>query len=117
MLSVGGTFVTEQVGGDYGDFYEALGLPRPHVRCFDRALATQQLERAGLTVIDSNGAVEEATFADVGAVAWYLRLIPWTVDGFSVRRHYDRLIRLQERIEREGPLTARLPAFWLVARS
>jgi SAM-dependent methyltransferase len=116
VLSVAGTFVTGQVGGDYGDFYEALGLPRPYVRYFERALATQQLERAGLTVVDGSDGVEETTFADVGAFAWYLRLIPWTFEGFSVSRHHGSLVRLQERIERDGPFTARLPAFWLAAR-
>jgi methyltransferase family protein len=115
VLSVRGTFVTQQVGGDYGDYYEALGLPRPPVEYVDLKLATEQLERAGLAVTDGDAGIEETTFADVGAVAWYLRLIPWTVEEFSVSRYYDRLVCLQERIEHEGSFTARLPAFWLAA--
>jgi hypothetical protein len=116
VLAVGGAFVTQQVGGDYGDYYEALGLPRPRAMYVDLALATGQLERAGLTVVEGDEAAEETTFADVGALAWYLRLIPWTIEGFSVAGYSARLAALQERIDREGPLTARLPAFWLAAR-
>jgi methyltransferase family protein len=115
VLSVGGTFLTEQVGGDYGDFYEALGLRRPHVNYFDLASATEQLERTGLTVSDGDEGAEETTFTDVGAFAWYLRMIPWTLEGFSVSRYHDPLVRLQERIARAGPFTVRLPAFWLAA--
>jgi hypothetical protein len=115
VLSAGGTFVTQQVGGDYGDYYEALGLPRPRAAYVDLALARAQLEHAGLAVTDGAEGVEETTFTDVGAVAWYLRLIPWTVDQFSIAGHYDALVRLQERIDRDGPFTARLPAFWLAA--
>jgi SAM-dependent methyltransferase len=116
VLAHGGTFVTQQVGGDYGDFYEALGLPRPSAKYVDLALAAAQLERAGLIVTESGEDFEVTTFADVGALAWYLRLIPWTVEGFSISACRDSLERLQEQIERNGPFAARLPAFWLAAR-
>jgi SAM-dependent methyltransferase len=117
VLAPGGTFVTEQVGGDYGDFYEALGLSRPIVRYVDLALATEQLERAGLSVTDGAEGVEETTFADVGAFVWYLRLIPWTIEDFDIARYRERLERLHARIEDEGAFIARLPAFWLAARA
>jgi hypothetical protein len=44
-----------------------------------------------------------------------LKLIPWTVEGFSIETHRLQLERLHERIAANGPLSMRLPAFWLKA--
>lgn len=117
VLVPGGVFLTQQTGGDYGEFYDALELPRPARR--DRSwgldLARQQLEAAGLRVVDSAAGSEATTFADAGALAWYLRAIPWVVDGFSSDRHRSNLERLQQRIDAEGPVTIGQPSFWLKA--
>jgi SAM-dependent methyltransferase len=116
VLAPGGVFLTQQVGGDYGEFHDALGLPRPPPqRRWDLALATAQLRAAGLATVDSEEGRETTAFADVGALAWYLRLIPWTVEGFSIAAQRANLERLHGRIEREGALRISLPAFWLKA--
>lgn len=116
VLAQGGRFVTEQVGGDYTDFHEALGLPRaaPSARRWDLRFATAQVEAAGLRLVEAAEANESTTFADVGAIAWYLRAVPWAVPGFSIESHRPHLERLHERM-RNGPLTTRQPAFWLEA--
>jgi hypothetical protein len=51
-------------------------------------------------------------FADVGALAWYLRMSPWLVEEFSIAGCRPRLVELHERgVE----LTVRQPLFWLEA--
>jgi len=117
MLVPGGVFLTQQTGGDYGGFYDALELPRPTRpdRSWDLELAREQVEAAGLSVVEWASGREETTFTDAGALAWYLRAIPWVVDGFSLERHRSRLERLQQRIDAEGPLTIGQPSFWLKA--
>jgi SAM-dependent methyltransferase len=117
VLIPGGSFLTQQVGGDYGDFYDALELPHPERRGrrWDLGLALQQVEAAGLRVAGSGEATLATSFADVGAFAWYLKAIPWTVAGFSIERYRRRLERLHDRIAAEGPLTTEMPAFWLEA--
>jgi hypothetical protein len=117
VLCPNGTFVTQQVGGDYGDFYDALELPRPRAptRRWDVRLAAQQLQRVGLDVVDSREGTETASFADAGALAWYLKTVPWTIENFSIATHRRALERAHDRIVREGGLDARLPAFWLKA--
>lgn len=112
VLAGGGVFLTQQVGGDYGDFEDALGVPRTSRARWDLELATAQLARVGLECVDGGEGAETTSFADVGAFAWYLRMIPWTVDGFSVGRHRCALQRLHRRIADEGALRVRLPAFW-----
>jgi hypothetical protein len=48
-------------------------------------------------------------FHSVGALVYYLKAVPWTVEGFTVETHLPALLKLQERLEREGtlPFTAR----------
>jgi hypothetical protein len=114
VLARGGNFLTEQVGGDYDEFHAALSIPRPSGRGpeWTLGLASAQLERAGLAVVESAEAFEETTFADVGAFAWYLKAIPWVVHGFTIAEHRARL----EQLQAEMPLTLRQPAFWLRAK-
>ena len=118
VLVSGGVFVSQQVGGSYDDFHGALGLaspPKP-ARPWSLDLAKDQLEAGGLRIEDGAEAVEVASFADVGALAWYLRAVPWTVRGFSIGRYRPQLERLHDRIANGGPLTIGLPAFWVQAR-
>jgi SAM-dependent methyltransferase len=118
VLRPNGVFLTQQVGGDYGDFHEALGLARPPAppRRWDHDLADEQLTHVSLRVVESDAATEVTTFADVGALAWYLRLTPWTIPDFAIEAYRPQLERLHLRIAREGPLRVSLPAFWLRAR-
>jgi SAM-dependent methyltransferase len=118
VLEPGGVFLTQQVGGDYHEFCDALGLQRPESRGggqWNSDLAKSQVARAGLRVTDSAAALEETAFADVGALAWYLKAIPWVVPGFSVETHRAQLKRVQAEIDERGPLALRQPAFWLRA--
>ena len=117
VLAPGGTFLTQQVGGDYRDCYDALGLPRPRRPGprWNLAVATRQLQGAGLTVTDGDDGVEVTSFADIGAFAWYLKAIPWVVPGFSVGAYRPQLERLHRRLEAGGSLDIRQPAFWMKA--
>jgi SAM-dependent methyltransferase len=113
VLTAGGVFLTQQVGGDYGGFHEVLGLsprtPRPR---WNLERASEQFAEAGLERVDGREGEETTSFADVAAFAWYLRMISWTVEGFSVERYRRELEQVHERIARDGALRVRLPAFW-----
>ncbi|MGZ4358124.1 MAG: class I SAM-dependent methyltransferase [Gaiellaceae bacterium] len=115
VLTPGGVFLTQQMGSDYGEFYDALDLPGPRSKTWNPALAVAQLEQVGLTICNSAEAADATTFADVGALAWFLRAIPWAVKGFSIEEHRPQLERLHRRILSGGPMTIQQPAFWLEA--
>ena len=118
VLAPGGRFLTQQLGtGRYDDLHEALGVPaRPASRGpWTLALAVEQLHSAGLRVIDSAEAELETSFADVGALAWFLKAAPWVVPHFSLREHRAALAELHRRIAAEGPYVIREPSFWLEA--
>lgn len=44
------------------------------------------------------------TFADVGAVIYFLKAIPWVVQGFVVERYMGELEALQTRLDDGQPL-------------
>jgi hypothetical protein len=116
ILVPGGHFVTQQLGdglfGDFGALFDrAIGEQQP----FTLALATAQVEAAGLHVEECRAGRETVTFADVGALAWYLRMIPWTVPGFSIDGDRERLRELHRHIRDDGPLIFNMPGFYLVA--
>jgi SAM-dependent methyltransferase len=115
VLRPGGVFVTQQVGGDYREFYEALDLPAPPGSGWNMGVAISQLEGSGLAIRDSAEGSAATTFSDIGAFAWYLKAIPWVIDGFSIETHRFHLTRLHQRFLAEGPITFRQPAFWVEA--
>jgi SAM-dependent methyltransferase len=113
VLRAGGVFMTQQLGdGVFREFNELLGAEVPQRQAWHLRLAVDQVERAGLSVTQSAESREEVAFADVGALAWYLRMVPWTVPDFSIEIYRERLRELHERVD---PLTLPLPGFYLEA--
>lgn len=117
VLGQGGTFITQQTGGNYDDFYDALGLTRPsrRSRAWNLALAIEQVGAADLHVIASAESEQQMAFSDVGAFAWYLMAVPWAVPGFSIESHRRSLEQIHDRIGSGGPVIIRQPSFWLKA--
>lgn len=79
------------------------------------AVASAQVEAAGLKITARGEEREQHDFADIGALAWYLKAIPWTVPGFSIAAFRGRLVELHHQIQATGPLMVRQPLFWLAA--
>jgi len=116
VLAPGGRFLTQQVDGE--SLADLLGLFRampavPEVK-LDHFVA--DTKRAGLTIERAEEWWGDSTFADVGAIVYYLKAIPWSVPGFSVVTHESLLRELQRRLERDGSLQFRAGRFLIVAR-
>jgi SAM-dependent methyltransferase len=113
-----GHFVTQQVGEQrYHDFHRLLEKPPPRQprQPFDLRFARSQLETAGLQVTDSGEGLEVKSFLDIGAFAWYLKAVPWVVEGFSIPKYRRQLMNLNTEIKTNGSLTVRFSRFWLDA--
>lgn len=115
LLAPGGLFLTQQVSSDAADdLYRLFDVPIPAVpRVWDLALAVRQLEEAGLVVEERGEGHEEMRFADVGALAWYLKNLPFLFPGFSIAA---ARARLREISKRERPVIVRQGRFWLKAQ-
>jgi SAM-dependent methyltransferase len=116
VLQPGATYFSQQVGPhtmrEVSEFF--LG-PLPETSKRDPALARQAAEDAGLAVAQLEEARLLATFDDVGAVVYFLRLVVWTVPNFSVERYRARLRDLHEQIARAGPFVAHATRFLIEA--
>ena len=58
-----------------------------------------RLAEAGLTMQTVDSWEGRLAFADVGAIVYYLKAVPWEVPGFGVKTHLRHLLALQERLE------------------
>lgn len=91
VLTPGGCFLTQQAGSGPDQLHALLGLTAPSRPAFDLDLLVGQVVRAGLTVEAAESGREVVRFADIGALAWYLRMVPWAVPGFDITTHRHAL--------------------------
>jgi SAM-dependent methyltransferase len=114
-----GWFITQQVdAGNDNEYRELFGIksPEPDIASRWESWLPDQLERAGLHVIEHASAPLVQVIRDVGALAWNLKAIPWMVPDFSIDRYRARLRKIQEQIDIDGPIAVRQHRFWLRAR-
>jgi SAM-dependent methyltransferase len=100
VLAPGGTFLTQQIHGLWAHELIAAFDTEPKWPNKTLASATSRLEAVGLTIITAEDWLGKLAFTDVGAIVYYLKAVPWTVEGFSVEAHLDHLLPLQDRLDR-----------------
>lgn len=116
ILTPGGTFLMQQIDGRWG--YDLMAVFGAEPQWPDETLANcvTWIQDAGLTIVTAEDWTGKFTFTDVGAIAYYLKAIPWIVPGFSVSTHLDGLLALQARLEEEGALSFAAKKFLIEAR-
>jgi SAM-dependent methyltransferase len=116
VLAPGGRYLSQQVGPrSMAEVTEFLMGPQggPSPRTPEAAVANA--ESVGLQVQKVQSARLRATFSDVGAVVYFLRLVIWIVPDFTVERYRDRLLALHRKIETEGAFVAHSTRFLIEA--
>ncbi len=118
LLKPGGYFITQQVGCDNDrELVEAVlpgtEKPFPHANLKEQG---QAFAKAGFSVLKADEAFRPITFYDVGAFVWFARIIEWEFPGFSVDRCFDRLLRMQETVERDGRISGTTHRYLIVAK-
>jgi len=97
VLAPGGTFVTQQV--DYhedDDLAWVLGIETPDEPESWIGLAERQLADAGLVIEEAVRAEQRVGFDDVAGLVYYLKAISWSIPGYSLDKHRDRLRALYD---------------------
>ncbi|WP_373309116.1 MULTISPECIES: class I SAM-dependent methyltransferase [Paenibacillus] len=116
ILKPGGRFITQQVGGvNDQEFNEWLGAPNDEFAHWNLEYAVQELQ----PYFDIEGRDEEITrsrFFDLGAIVYYLSVIPWQIPDFSVERYEKQLRVLHGQLEQQGYLDTSCHRFVIAAR-
>jgi len=105
ILAPGGSFLTQQVHGLWAHDLIAAFDAKPQWPESTLEKYVPQLRAAGLTVADTQEWSGKLSFTDVGAIVYYLKAVPWLVQGFSVETHLPYLLALQRRLESRDGLT------------
>lgn len=119
ILKPGGVFLTQQVGGQNNRELSRflLGEDASHTDPgFNLYNTVQELELNGFSILKQEEYFPELTFLDIGALVQFARIIEWEFPGFTVERCYPQLMRLQNRLQRDGKVTSREHRFMITAR-
>ncbi|MBK1789094.1 methyltransferase domain-containing protein [Prauserella cavernicola] len=118
VLRPGGTYFAQHVGpATMFELVEFFLGPRPQARLLrDPETEAADARAAGLEVVDLRTERLRAEFLDIGAVVYFLRKVVWTVPGFTVEAHRDRLRALHELIRRDGSFVAHASRTLIEAR-
>lgn len=116
VLAPGGTYLSQQVGPrSMVEVTEFFMGPQRSSAARQPDVAASNAEAAGLRVGNLRSARLRATFYDVGAMVYFLRLVVWIVPDFSVEKYRAHLLALHRRIETEGPFVSYATRFLIEA--
>lgn len=103
VLASGGTYLAQHVGSGANVeiiewFLGPIGVSDRRHHDIERADA----EVAGLEIVRCENERLRLEFFDVGAMIFFLRKVVWTVPGFTIEGHVDRLRAMHIEIQNEG---------------
>ena len=106
LLRPGGIFLTEQVGGENCIRLNALLQDKPDFMYsyWTKDLITHQLIDAGFELLNVQEEFPLGEFADISAIVFYLRIIPWQISDFNVEKYRDKLYAIHQDILAYGPV-------------
>ena len=118
LLKPGGLFITQQVGSENDRDLVEMVLPDLEKPFPDLNLPIQKQKFIddGMKIIDSDEYFGPITFYDIGAFVWFAHIIEWEFDGFSVDKCFDKLVKMQEVLERDGKVSGTIHRYFLVAQ-
>jgi SAM-dependent methyltransferase len=107
ILKHEGIFITQQVG-DKNDSKLRLILTGSQASQnemeWNLEYATNELEAAGFEILEGKEDITLTRIFDVGAIAFYLKAIPWDFPDFTVKKYYNKLVKINEYINDNGYL-------------
>lgn len=116
LLTLGGSFLTQQVHGLWAVDLLAAFDAKPQWPDATPEKYIPRLKASGLEIINHQDWSGELTFTDVGAIVYYLKAVPWLVPGFSVDSHSNYLFELQNQLQEAKSLTFSARKYLIEAR-
>ncbi|MCR2822530.1 class I SAM-dependent methyltransferase [Lederbergia panacisoli] len=119
VISTGGMFLTQQVGGlDCHEINDALGLPyNEEFIDWNLDKAATDLENNGFKIIESSEEFPVQRFFDIGALVYYLKAIPWQAPDFNVEKEKKKLYEIHLLIQEKGYFDVKQHRFFIKAKA
>jgi SAM-dependent methyltransferase len=117
ILKDGGIFVTQQVGSltNINLVQYFLGKTIP-VSNWNLKSAADELKSAGFKIVRRSEDFLYYRFFDIGAIVYYLKAIPWTIEDFTVEKYQEKLWELHLQINGDGYYDATQHRFLVLAQ-
>ena len=90
-------------------------VPKPFPE-LELSIQKKKFEEVGLKVIRAEEAFRPIRFYDVDAFVWFAHIIEWEFPGFSVDKCFDRLLEMQEEIDKNGFVEGTIHRYLIVAQ-
>jgi SAM-dependent methyltransferase len=117
ILKPEGIFVTQQVGNkNVLSLKHFLTQGKGAVLNWNLESAVQELESARFHILEQQEDIQFYRFYDVGAVAYFMKAIPWIIDDFEIDKYRDQLWELHIQIQENGFYDTPLHRFIIVAQ-
>lgn len=118
VLKPNGFFITQQVGGRNNDSLAQRVIPNfsPSMPDFNLENQLPAFKKAGFRIMYRNQSYPRTYFSDIGAVCYYMKILPWEFPGFSVDSCFEGLMKLQAEIEEHGEVETDSQRFILIAK-
>ncbi len=114
ILKRRGLFLTQQVSGDsLTDLMSFFGVKPQWPDNVLKKVKRKVLE-AGLKIKKADEWAGQTKFFDLGALVYFLKAVPWIVDGFSIRAYMHELMKLQKILEKEKVLRFKAKRFFIL---
>jgi SAM-dependent methyltransferase len=99
ILAPGGVFLMQQIHGLWAHDLLAAFDAQPQWPQATLENDVPRLQAADLTVVTAQDWSGKLSFADVGAIVYYLKAVPWLVPGFTVQTHLDYLLAFHNKLQ------------------
>jgi len=116
ILKQGGEFITKQVDSSNDKELANLLDTTYTDDKWNMNLASKELESAGFTIYEKLEGVQLTRYFDIGAVVFYLKIVPWAIFDFSIEKYKDKLFAIHEKIVTEGYIEIKNPRFMIIAK-
>ena len=76
----------------------------------------ERLQKHNFDIIYCNEYYPILKFYDLGAIAYFAKIIEWEFEGFSVEKYIDKFLILQEELKKIGYISSKQHRFIIVAK-
>ena len=118
ILKPGGMFITQQVGA-YNNKHLATFFDETHIDQFPELTLDKSVQRLienKFTIIFSDESFPTLKFYDLGAIAYFAKIITWEFLNFNVKDNIDKFLILQDELSKTGYISSKEHRFVIVAR-